>query len=625
MSERRAAKLRAKLPGRSPAITAPVRREAVTDDPDAWRLIDLTRDDLLWPVGLAVPADTAVESASLVLVGRSSQHEVAIRLALAETTASTTLAESALAGFGAETLDVWIDTVERDGTAARRRVSVARAIDSDRLGAVSVPGARWYATVNANLSVEVTPPIAGAATSGPLEVIEAGVEGEDTNRLVISGPVSADPVLLLVGRRTRTEVELVLSEEPSGWSGSVANEDLAVFGAETVDLYVAESAGEHGRSRRRLTAGGVELTALPGGLRRWQVTAAGGVSVRRQTPVEAIVEAGVFDEEFYRAQVPDLPAGIDPIEHYVTKGAAEDLNPSPMFDTAYYRKMNPTTRRVNPLAHYCELGWKELRNPSPRFNTWWYWSKHLDPAVDDINPVGALSGGRQIRGVVDARPIRYRRGRSGRGSGSRRASRCVGCACSLPTIRDGVVDDYVVDYVRELSAFADVYYLADGPMEESELAKLAGITKGAWGRRHGEYDFGSYARLAEQVGWDLIEQYDELMLVNDSCYLLKPLAEVFARMDARACDWWGLQATKGTYVTRQLPVNQFRDPMPMQAVRTASVDGFEQDYTYDFHIGLVLPGLPQAGDRRSRVPPLPGAPSRKRSGSATSCTSTRSG
>ena len=151
--------------------------------------------------------------------------------------------------------------------------------------------------------------------------------------------------------------------------------------------------------------------------------------------------------------------------------------------------------------------------------------------------------------------------------------------------RDGVVDDYVVDYVRELSRFADVYYLADGAMEESELAKLADITKGAWGRRHGEYDFGSYARLAEQVGWDLIEQYDELMLVNDSCYLLKPLAEVFARMDARACDWWGLQATKGIFPTRHLPVNQFRDPLPMQAVRTASVDGFEQDYTYDFHIG----------------------------------------
>ena len=149
---------------------------------------------------------------------------------------------------------------------------------------------------------------------------------------------------------------------------------------------------------------------------------------------------------------------------------------------------------------------------------------------------------------------------------------------------DGVVDDYVIDYVRELARFADVYYLADCAMQESELAKLAELTVGAWGERHGEYDFGSYSRLAEIVGWETIEQYDELLLVNDSCFLLRPLDEVFARMDARACDWWGLQSTKGIGPTRWLPVNQFRDPLPMESVRTALIDGFEQDYTYDFHV-----------------------------------------
>ena len=149
---------------------------------------------------------------------------------------------------------------------------------------------------------------------------------------------------------------------------------------------------------------------------------------------------------------------------------------------------------------------------------------------------------------------------------------------------DGVVDDYVIDYVRELARFADVYYLADCAMQESELAKLAELTVGAWGERHGEYDFGSYSRLAEIVGWETIEQYDELLLVNDSCFLLRPLDEVFARMDARACDWWGLQATKGIYQTRREVANQFRDPIPMAAVRTALVDRFEEDYLYDFLI-----------------------------------------
>ena len=45
------------------------------------------------------------------------------------------------------------------------------------------------------------------------------------------------------------------------------------------------------------------------------------------------------------------------------------------------------------------------------------------------------------------------------------------------------------------------------------------------------------------VGWDVIDGYDELLLANDSCYLVQPFDRVFARMDATACDWWGLQAT----------------------------------------------------------------------------------
>ena len=49
----------------------------------------------------------------------------------------------------------------------------------------------------------------------------------------------------------------------------------------------------------------------------------------------------------------------------------------------------------------------------------------------------------------------------------------------------------------------------------------------------------------ELVTWEVIEQYDELLLVNDSCYLLGGLAEVFRTMDARDCAWWGMQATKG--------------------------------------------------------------------------------
>ncbi len=99
-------------------------------------------------------------------------------------------------------------------------------------------------------------------------------------------------------------------------------------------------------------------------------------------------------------------------------------------------------------------------------------------------------------------------------------------------------------YLRELARHADVFYLADGVLEPGELEKLDGVVAGAWSVPHGAYDFGSYSLLARDlVGWDALTTYDELVLANDSCFLLRPLDDTFAEMDARACDWWGLQAT----------------------------------------------------------------------------------
>ncbi len=399
----------------------------------------------------------------------------------------------------------------------------------------------------------------------------------------VSAALPSDPVLLLVGRKSGLEVRAPLTKSGPGWSVRVVDDDLSVFEVETVDLFVIgpEIGGAGGR--RRLRSGGVQVRSAPESVRRWYETADGNVSVRRPTAAEVIVEAGVFDEAFYRRQVPDLPADVDAVQHYVTEGVVQGLNPSSMFETAYYQKMNPSIRRRNPLAHYCESGWRDLRNPSPLFNTWWYWSKHLDPADDSVNPLAHYESVGKEQGLSthpDRTPSR-RLGGGFRPDPMRPMRRvCLFAAYD----GDGIVDEYVVDYVRELSRHADVYYLADAEMKDSELAKLAEITRGAWGVRHGEYDFGSYSRLAEMVGWDTIEEYDELLLVNDSCYLLRSLDEVFARMDSRSCDWWGLQSTKGIGPTRWLPVNQFRDPLPMESVRTALVDAFEQDYTYDFHV-----------------------------------------
>nr|WP_283251750.1 rhamnan synthesis F family protein [Aeromicrobium duanguangcaii] len=139
--------------------------------------------------------------------------------------------------------------------------------------------------------------------------------------------------------------------------------------------------------------------------------------------------------------------------------------------------------------------------------------------------------------------------------------------------------------VRELARFSDVYCLFDSYLPERELAKLREVARDAWSVRHGAYDFGSYSMLARDlVGWDTLADYDEVLFVNDSSYLVRPLDEVFAQMEAERCDWWGMQATKGLSATKHRPSNQFTEPIPLDTLRDEMLAQFEGDAIYDFHV-----------------------------------------
>lgn len=51
-----------------------------------------------------------------------------------------------------------------------------------------------------------------------------------------------------------------------------------------------------------------------------------------------IRNSGLFDADWYRQRYDDVPADMDPVDHYLTFGAAEGRNPSPLFDTGYYAR-----------------------------------------------------------------------------------------------------------------------------------------------------------------------------------------------------------------------------------------------------------------------------------------------
>ena len=280
-------------------------------------------------------------------------------------------------------------------------------------------------------------------------------------------------------------------------------------------------------------------------IRSWHRVVAALVAGRRHdartAAVQRLLEHGlsVVEGELPRHVKPPSPS-----QEEILRAERMLVRASGLLDEAAYTFANSRVRSgwIAPLEHFTDEGWRELSNPSLEFDLWWYWSEYLDPSRETVNPlVHYLLDGR----FAGCSPLPEIRVPTSVPTGRANASRVCLFAAFDP---QGVVDDYVVEYVRGLSNHADVYYLFDGYLHPGEVAKLAPYTKGAWAVPHGKYDFGSYSMLARDlVGWSVIEQYDEVVLANDSGYLVRDLGDVFDEMDGRTCDWWGLQASKHDY------------------------------------------------------------------------------
>ncbi len=112
--------------------------------------------------------------------------------------------------------------------------------------------------------------------------------------------------------------------------------------------------------------------------------------LRDRAGVRAIVESGLFDTAHYVSQCSEgIPAGLDPVTHYVRYGAAEGLDPSAFFDTKFYLETYPdvSQSKLNPLVHFIRHGAKELRNPNPSFDTGRYVARNPFVRESGINPL----------------------------------------------------------------------------------------------------------------------------------------------------------------------------------------------------------------------------------------------
>lgn len=109
----------------------------------------------------------------------------------------------------------------------------------------------------------------------------------------------------------------------------------------------------------------------------------------------------------------------------------------------------------------------------------------------------------------------------------------------------GLINDYVVTYLEYLKEVSDsIIFVADNEPNVKELSKIYPLVSHIESYHHGEYDFGSY-----KIGFNyakehyLLDDVDEIILCNDSCFCVDSLKPAFDKMDTKSCDFWSMTAS----------------------------------------------------------------------------------
>jgi lipopolysaccharide biosynthesis protein len=110
--------------------------------------------------------------------------------------------------------------------------------------------------------------------------------------------------------------------------------------------------------------------------------------------------------------------------------------------------------------------------------------------------------------------------------------------------KDNIVDDYVIFYLEGLKKVCDeIIFVSDCNLTSEQTNKISHLCSNIIFERHGEYDFGSYKRGIISIE-NRLNEFDELLIANDSCYLVNSLEPVFEQMNQKNCDFWGLTQSK---------------------------------------------------------------------------------
>lgn len=106
---------------------------------------------------------------------------------------------------------------------------------------------------------------------------------------------------------------------------------------------------------------------------------------------------------------------------------------------------------------------------------------------------------------------------------------------------------YIKPFLDDLQKnVTDFVIVSNGNLDEPTKRFFAGYTDDVIERENEGLDVAAYRQAIQTLGWKKLESYDEVICLNDTIMgPVYPFSEMFAEMDKRPVDFWGITAYAG--------------------------------------------------------------------------------
>lgn len=108
--------------------------------------------------------------------------------------------------------------------------------------------------------------------------------------------------------------------------------------------------------------------------------------------------------------------------------------------------------------------------------------------------------------------------------------------------KEGIVDEYNIYFLQDLKKNVDhLMIVSNGQLPEKERKKLESVSDEIYERENEGFDVWAYKKGIEKAGWDELEKYDELILLNFTNFgPVYPFSQMFEETDTYDVDFWGI-------------------------------------------------------------------------------------